>query len=87
MTRLTYRAASVAWPAFLGAGVLEMVVFAFVDPSTLSLPGGAALGLSATTVYSLAFFAFWMAVSAACALTDLLSRGADEINAEPLAGR
>ena len=74
MTRLPYRAASVAWPAFLGAGVLEMVVFAFVDPSTLSLPGGAALGLSATTVYSLAFFAFWMAVSAACALTERLDR-------------
>jgi len=37
-------------------------------------------------VYSLAFFVFWAAAAAACALTLLLARGADEVNAEPLAG-
>jgi hypothetical protein len=86
MKRLARRVASIAWPAFLGAGVLEMAVFAFVDPATLSLPGGEALGLSPTAVYSLAFFVFWAAAAAACALALLLARGADEVNAEPLAG-
>jgi len=86
MKRLARRVATIAWPAFLGAGALEMAVFAFVDPATLTLPGGEALGLSATAVYSLAFFVFWAAATAACALTLLLARGADEVNAEPLAG-
>ncbi|MBE0549722.1 MAG: hypothetical protein IH627_19100 [Rubrivivax sp.] len=85
MKHLARRAATIAWPAFLGAGALEMAVFAFVDPATLSLPGGEALGLSPTAVYSLAFFVFWAVVAAACALTLLLAGGADEVNAEPLA--
>ena len=59
---------------------------AAVDPATLTLPGGEALGLSATAVYSLAFFVFWAAAAAACALTVLLAREAEEANAEPLAG-
>ena len=86
MKRLARHVATVAWPAFLGAGVLEMAVFAFVDPSTLSFPGGEAVELSPTAVYSLAFFVFWGAAVAACALTLLLARGAEEVNAEPLAG-
>ena len=86
MRYLARRAATIAWPAFLGAGALEIAVFAFVDPATLSLPGGEALELSATTVYSVAFFVFWAVAAAACALTWLLARGADEINAEPVAG-
>lgn len=86
MKQLARRAATIAWPAFLGAGVLEMAVFAFVDPTTLSLPGGEALALSATAVYSLAFFVFWVAAAAACALTLLLARSAEEVNAEGLTG-
>lgn len=86
MKRLARRVATVAWPAFLGAGALEMAVFAFVDPTTLSLPGGEALALSATAVYSLAFFVFWAAAAAACALTLLLARGAEDINVQPLTG-
>ena len=86
MKYLARRAATIAWPAFLGAGALEIAVFAFVDPATLSLPGGETLELSATTVYSVAFFVFWAVAAAACALTWLLARGADEINASPVAG-
>ncbi|HSM21969.1 MAG TPA: hypothetical protein VK876_07150 [Rubrivivax sp.] len=86
MKYLARRAATIAWPAFLGAGALEIAVFAFVDPATLSLPGGETLELSATTVYSVAFFVFWAVAAAACALTWLLARGAEEINAEPVAG-
>lgn len=86
MKRFAHRAATIAWPAFLGAGVLEMAVFAFVDPATLSLPGGEALDLSATTVYSVAFFVFWAVAAAACALTWLLVQGAEEINTNPAIG-
>lgn len=81
MKQLARRVATIAWPAFLGAGVLEMAVFAFVDPATLSLPGGKALDLSATTVYSVTFFLFWAVTTASCALTRVLARGANEINA------
>jgi len=86
MKHLARRAATIAWPAFLGAGALEIAVFAFVDPATLTLPGGEALSLSATTVYSVAFFVFWAVAAAACALTWLLARGAEEINANPAVG-
>lgn len=76
MNRLGRHLAAVAWPAFLVAGVLEMAVFAFVDPGMLHTLGGAALGWSAMAVYSAAFLLFWAATSAACALTLLLDRGA-----------
>jgi len=78
--RLARRIAAVAWPAFLVASVLEIAVFAFVDPMTLHTLGGAALQLSATAVYSIAFFLFWAATAAACALTLLLERAAEEVN-------
>lgn len=80
MQRLARRIAAIVWPAFLLAGVLEIAVFAFVDPLTLHTLGGEALRLSATAVYSLAFFLFWAAIAAACALTVLLQRAADDVN-------
>ncbi|MDO9002553.1 MAG: hypothetical protein Q7V20_03735 [Aquabacterium sp.] len=80
MKSLTRRLAAIAWPAFLGAGVLEIAVFAFVDPASLQTPGGSALEMSATAVYSIAFFVFWAATAAACALTLLLQRAADDVN-------
>ncbi|MDO9095299.1 MAG: hypothetical protein Q8R98_04820 [Rubrivivax sp.] len=90
MKRLARRAATILWPAFLVAAVLEIAVFAFVDPVSLRLPlhtaQGAALPLSTTAIYSIAFLVFWACTSAACALTVLLDRSADDINAQPLAG-
>ena len=80
MQRFARHAAAIVWPAFLGAGVLEIAVFAFVDPQTLRTLGGAALPLSSSAVYSLAFFVFWVATAAACALTLLLHRAATDIN-------
>jgi hypothetical protein len=80
MKNLARRFAVVAWPAFLVAGVLEIAVFAFVDPSSLHSLGGDALDLSATAVYSLAFLMFWVATAAACSLTLLLQRAADDVN-------
>lgn len=82
MRRLGREVAAVAWPAFLVAGVLEIGVFAFVDPLALRTLGGADLGVSPTTVYSFAFFFFWVASAVAGALTLLLSRSADQINSE-----
>jgi hypothetical protein len=76
------RAASIAWPAFLGAAVLEIVVFSFVDPGALHLLSGDAVALSETAIYSLAFFVFWAAMAATCALALALGRSADEVNAE-----
>ena len=46
----------IAWPSFLAACVLEVLVFAFVDPHDL-LWGGHAFDLSRQGVYSIAFFA------------------------------
>jgi hypothetical protein len=81
MRRHARRAAAIAWPAFMVASILEIAVFAFVDPLSLHTLGGAEIGLSATAVYSLAFFVFWAATAAACLLTLVLERSAEDVNA------
>ena len=83
MKRVARRWASIVWPAFLVAAVLELVVFAWVDPLSLHTLAGASLPLSATAIYSLAFLVFWACTAAGCALTVLLERGTDELNAAP----
>lgn len=65
------------------AGVLEIGVFALVDPASLRTLSGTALNLSGTAVYSLAFLAFWLSTASACGLTLVLQRSAEELNAEP----
>lgn len=87
MKRVARRAASILWPAFLVASVLEIAVFAFVEPSALHTWGGQALALSDQAIYSIAFFGFWACTAVACALTVLLERSTDELNAAPWAGR
>ena len=62
----------VGWPSFLMAGVLEMLVFAVVDPGELHWHG-AALDWSRPAVYTLAFFVFWAVIAVACALSVLLA--------------
>lgn len=62
----------IAWPAFLLAAVLEMVVFAMVDPSDLHRFGGDPLGWSRQAVYTVSFFVFWGVTAASSALTVLL---------------
>lgn len=76
------RLAAVLWPAFLAAAVLEMLVFAVVDPAQLHGPGGAVLPLSPQGVYSLAFFAFWAVSALGCAMTAWLA-GGPETGPEP----
>lgn len=58
----------VGWPSFLMAGVLEVLVFALVDPSELHWRG-AALDWTRPAVYTLGFFVFWAVVALACALS------------------
>jgi len=87
MRRSIRRAAAIAWAAFLVAAVLEMAVFAWVDPQSLHTLEGAQLGLSDVAIYSIAFLGFWACTAMACGLAVLLERSADDINAQPLADR
>ncbi len=77
---------AILWPAFLMAGVLEMLVFALIDPHDLHWFGGAPVDLSASAVYSLAFFVFWAVISTAGALTQLLKMTAEDVNQLPVPG-
>jgi len=74
MNRSGQLLAAVLWPAFLIAAVLEIGVFAMVDPAALHTLDGGAVTLSPTAVYSIAFLAFWLLVGVACALTVVLTR-------------
>ena len=71
-------AMTILWPAFLMAGVLEMLVFAAVDPHDLHWFGGPAIEWSPDAVYTFTFFVFWGAIATAGALTALLSAGPDD---------
>ncbi|MCP5286114.1 MAG: hypothetical protein H6933_14590 [Burkholderiaceae bacterium] len=84
MIRRRERVMAVLWPAFLMAGVMEMLVFAFVDPTQLHLFGGAPLDWSPTSVYTVAFFLFWGVIAAAASLTELLELGAEDLNSGEL---
>lgn len=66
----------IAWPAFLIAGVLEMLVFSMVDPQDIYW-FGQPVELSRQGVYTLAFFAFWAVTAASSALTTLLSTSSE----------
>lgn len=70
---MRHRWASVLWAAFLMAGVLEMVVFALVDPESLRWFGGDTLDLEPRAVYTIAFFVFWAITAVAAGLALLLS--------------
>lgn len=73
------RILSVLWPAFMMAGVLEVLVFAVVDPASLTWYGGPPIEWSPQAVYTVTFFIFWGAIAAACALTALLARQAHAV--------
>ncbi len=78
----TKRLMWVVWPAFLVAGLLEMLVFAMVDPQDLHW-AGQPLELSRQGLYTLAFFVFWGLTLVACGLTALLAMSPDEVNHGP----
>ena len=69
----------VVWPAFLVAGMLEMLVFALVDPQDLHW-AGQPLGMSRQGIYTVAFFVFWGLAMVASALTAMLAMSPQEVN-------
>lgn len=79
----TQRLMWIAWPAFLVAAVLEMVVFAMVDPVDLHW-FGQPVTLSREAVYTLGFFFFWGVTMASSALTTLLAMSPFEVNRCPV---
>ena len=81
----TQRLMWIAWPAFLMAGIMEMIVFALVDPQDLHW-FGQPLVLSRQGVYTVAFFVFWALMMVATALTTLLSLSPFEVNRCPVPG-
>ena len=76
---LQERLMAILWPAFLLAGVLEMLVFAMVDPQALQWLGHP-LEWSRQGVYTASFFVFWAITTAACALTALPTLPPSEVN-------
>jgi hypothetical protein len=83
MSRLALR---ILWPAFLFAGMLEMMVFAVIDPREMRWFGGDLVGWAPVAIYSITFLIFWSVIAGAGALTALLAMTADEVNA-PAGGR
>ena len=74
------RALAIAWPAFLMAGVLEILVFAVVDPSDLHWFRGPRIAWSTQAIYTISFLLFWGVTTATGVLTTLLLLGSDEMN-------
>lgn len=68
--------ALVLWPSFLAACLLQALVFAMIDPAEIHLPGYF-LQPSRQSVYSIAFFCFWV-ISMACSALVLWLAGPDK---------
>ncbi len=69
----------IVWPAFLMAGVLEVLVFAMVDPHDIQW-FGAPLEWSRQAIYTAAFFVFWGVTTVSGSLTTLLAMSRLEVN-------
>jgi hypothetical protein len=76
---LAQRLMWILWPAFLLAGVLEILVFALVDPKDLHW-AGQPIELSRQGIYTLSFFVFWTVTAASSALTTWLSVSPSDVN-------
>ena len=63
---------AVLWPAFLAACLVEIVVFASFDPHDIRAIGDA--DVDPYSIYSIAFFAFWLIASLAGLATWKLTR-------------
>jgi hypothetical protein len=77
-----YRVMAILWPAFLMAGILEMLVFAVIDPGDMTWFGSAPIGWPRQAIYTVSFLIFWGAIATAGALTALLDPRRDEPNAD-----
>src|SRR2546425_342388 len=61
---MTRRVLRILWPAFMTAGVLEVLVFAVVDPGELHWFGGLAIDWPVQAIYTVTFLLVWGAVAA-----------------------
>mgnify|MGYP000154923461 CR=1 FL=1 len=73
----------IVWPAFLVAGLIELVVFGMFDPEDMHW-FGQQLTLSRQGVYTLSFFVFWVLTMVSSSLTTLLSMSPFEVNRCPV---
>lgn len=71
------RALTILWPAFLMAGVLEMLVFAVIDPTDMTWFGLAPIDWPRQAIYTVSFLIFWFVIATAGALTALLESDAN----------
>ena len=69
----------ILWPAFVMAGVLEMLVFVVVDPLSLHWFGGESLAWSRSAVYSVTFLIFWFVIATSGAITLWLTAPGPEV--------
>ena len=70
--QLTRRLMWVIWPAFLVAGIAEIVFFSVFDPFELHFFGDS-LEMSRQGIYTMGFFGFWGLGVASSALTMFLA--------------
>lgn len=68
----------IIWPAFVIAGVLEMLVFSAAHPEDMKGFGGLLTEMSTTGVYTLAFFCFWAISALGMALALMLALPASQ---------
>jgi hypothetical protein len=61
----------IVWPSFLIAGVMEIAVFAMVDPQDLHL-FNQTIDVSRQGIYTLSFFIFWIVCAASSCLSLFL---------------
>jgi hypothetical protein len=61
----------IVWPSFLMAGVMEIAVFAMVDPQDLHL-FNQTIDVSRQGIYTLSFFIFWIICAASSCLSLFL---------------
>lgn len=80
ITVIKQRALQILWPAFLMAGVLEMLLFAVVDPGDLQWFGGPPIDWPRQAIYTVTFLIFWGVMSISGALTALLTRSDADLN-------
>jgi hypothetical protein len=71
------RVLCILWPAFLMAGVLEMLTFAVVDPRGLHWFGAAPIEWSTSAIYSVTFLIYWGVIATSTAITQLLEAPGD----------
>lgn len=69
----------VLWPAFVVAGIAEVLFFTLIDPQELYL-FGEPVDFSRMTIYSLGYFGFWAICAASSLFTCFIQRTPNEIN-------